>query len=96
MPFIHNDASKIYSYDSQKIIDLNQKREPQIRRGLVGAMSWRAVNAKEHRHDRFEIVDLFTGPIMMSLMYLNILAAWYLLFLTACRFQKLDSCVAMM
>jgi hypothetical protein len=34
-----------------------------MRRGLVGAMSWRAVNAakqrheKEHRHDRFEISD---------------------------------------
>jgi hypothetical protein len=46
-----------YAHDSQKIIDLNQKREPQVRRGLVGAMSWRAVNAKEHRHDRFEISD---------------------------------------
>jgi hypothetical protein len=32
---------------------------------------------------KYPMVDLFTGPIMMSLMYLNILAAWYLLFLTA-------------
>jgi hypothetical protein len=32
---------------------------------------------------KYPMVDLFTGPIMVSLMYLNILAAWYLLFLTA-------------
>jgi hypothetical protein len=32
---------------------------------------------------KYPMVDLFTGHTMMSLMYLNILAAWYLLFLTA-------------